>query len=201
MDGLPGPLKPLTLQLKEALKPSDDPILSHIPPVKEISDKHKWIVGALASGFRAKEVAAMFGVSEAVVYQVNIWDHPTLNYVKRQARDRVSQGIEDLALRFKYHATEALEKTVEIMRGQDVANARLAAKDIMDRAGYAPVKKVAEIRTEVPSAEFISAVEKMKASDEVKCQEAQWAWTEPEAGSKIQEQSGEPQGGGRVIDV
>lgn len=178
MSDLAGPLKPLFLNMPP------DPvraarIVSSTPRVKEISEKHKWIVGAMASGFSARDVAKMFDVTPEYAHEVNNWEDPILQRVRQAAYDRAAESIADLGQKFQFHAKEALDRTVTIMRGDDIPNARLAAKDIMDRAGYAPVKKVAEVRTEVPSAEFVAAVERMNNSEEVRKRQAEWAWQPP----------------------
>lgn len=178
MSDLAGPLKPLFLNLPEAIT-APEQVISRTPRVKEISDKHKWIVGAMASGFKAREVALMFDVTEQYAYEVNNWEHPVLDQVKKVARDRVTEGIEDLGNRIRFRAEEALDRTVQIMRSDDISNARLAAKDIMDRAGYGAVKKTAVVKTEVPSTEFVEAVNRMNEANEAASRSSEWEWKVP----------------------
>lgn len=190
MSDLPGPLKELALNLpwKASEASPEVPKLSHIPLPKEIKAKHKWIAGAVASGFKYKEVAAMFDVSEGYVAQIANWRHPALEVVRIEARKRMAEQVEDLSSRIAFHAEEALERTVEIMRQQtSISDARMAAKDIMDRAGYAPVKKVAQVSAQVPSDEFVQAVERMSASDEVRSRQSEWAWSPPTSANSAQE--------------
>ena len=180
MSDLAGPPKELKLNL-DLLPPQRDgePKISHIPNVDRISEQHKWIVGALASGFTQAEVAKMFDVSPSHVGQVATWRHPELDAVRISTQRRIADSVEDLTTRIAATAGEALSRTVEIMRGTDVANARLAAKDILDRAGYAPVKKTAAVTATVPSAEFVDAVQRMSAADEVARQRDEWAFKPP----------------------
>lgn len=179
MSDIAGPMKELKLNLPEVKPRGDGPVLTQIPTVLRISDKHKWIAATCAMGEKHTVVAEMFGVSAAEVGKIAIWDHPELEEVRQQVRNRMADNLNDLTDRIKFHAEEALETTVAIMRTGDTTNKRLAAKDIMDRAGYMPIKKSMEVHAQVPSEEFTAAVERMTNADMVRDQASNWAWKNP----------------------
>lgn len=165
MNGLPGPVKELQIVMDP---PAHRNGISSLPAVQEISAVHKLVVQAQEAGFTHPEIAGMVNLDPAYVSQICQWIHPELTQARHEARERLSRNLADISSRIQFHAGEALEKMVQHMRGPDINASRLAAKDIMDRAGYAPVKKVAQVSTQVPTEEFVNAVERMVAVDEIK---------------------------------
>lgn len=138
------------------------------------------------AGFTNQEIGQMFNLNPTYVSQIRNWDHPILKAAKQRARDRIAEATFDVSSRIQAYAGEALDRMVDHMRGPNGSEARLAAKDIMDRAGYAPVKKVAEVRATVPSEEFVAAVQKMGKTDQVASMRDQYAFRLPE-GQKVGE--------------
>lgn len=72
---------------------------------------------------------------------ITLNDARAVPYIKEAARN-VADGILDLNLRLKAHATEALDEIVDQMRNAErEAIRQKAAFGILDRAGYTPVQK------------------------------------------------------------
>lgn len=149
------------------------------PTVLEITPKHKYVVALSCRGYSNKEIGEMLGFDSKYVCNILSWEHPELDLVRQRVSDSMIEGLERLDAKFEVYAHEALNRQVQIMRGPDVTNARLASKDIMDRAGYSPIKKVAAVNTQVPSAEFVQAVDRMDKIVQVQEKKEEWSWKQP----------------------
>lgn len=116
--------------------------------VKELWEIHHEIVRRLALGERNRDIAKSLGLSEAMVsYTKNSGLIEEKVGIMRGAMDA---DTIDLGIRIQKIAPRALELLEEVMNKGTVLNKEVSAPKIittaerhMDRAGYAPVKRVA----------------------------------------------------------
>lgn len=108
--------------------------------IQHLWDVHHEIVRLLVTGMKNVEIAATLGVTEAMVsYTANSPIVKRQLELLRAARDLesvdVARKIQEIAL----DAVEVMEKHV---KSATESISLKAAQDILDRAGFAPVKKI-----------------------------------------------------------
>ena len=111
--------------------------------IQELWDYHREINRRLVSGQNQKDIARDMGITEAKVsYTKNSAVAQRDIGIMRGARDAISL---DISVQIREVAPEALEVLTDIMNGDDNPKSLRAkvAIDLLDRAGYAPPKKVA----------------------------------------------------------
>lgn len=102
------------------------------------------------AGFKNNEIAESLQIAVSTV-SIIVNDERAKPYILK-AQQRVADGILDLNLRLKAHATEALDEIVDQMRNaeKDIVRQK-AAFGILDRAGYTPIQKHTVIQApEIP---------------------------------------------------
>lgn len=172
MDSLPGPLKPLTFDWE---KPQPRMGLPASAP-KKLRPRIRLVLQLLESGLKQKEIARMTGYTETRISQIASLRDPRCLAIRKEARERMDETTIDVGARIRKMANEALSRQAEIMRQErDLGNARLASKFILEVAGYTPVKKQATLTANVPTEEFVKAVERMEVADEVRDRAKEWA--------------------------
>lgn len=170
MDSLPGPLKPLSFSWEKPQSRKAVPM-----EVPKLRPRIRLVLQLLESGLKQKEVARMTGYTESRVSQLASLRDPRFVAIRKEARERMDETVVDVGARIRKMANEALNRTADIMRqDKDLGNARLAAKFVLEVAGYSPVKKQATLTATVPTDEFVKAVERMDAADEVRSRASEW---------------------------
>lgn len=110
--------------------------------VKAIWNQHHEIMRLSLCGWKQADIARHLGVSEAMVtYTLNSEIVRKQMAIMRGARD--AEAL-DVAIEIKRLAPLALKRLEEVL-SDETAQARLrveVAKDLLDRAGYAPVKQI-----------------------------------------------------------
>ena len=80
---------------------------------------------------KGKELAAVLNVSEKTISQ---WKNKNTEF-----QDEYNALVRS---KIQYAATEALETQMKLLQSKNDMVAHLAAKDLMDRAGFNPVEKI-----------------------------------------------------------
>lgn len=204
MNDLPGPEKPLGLDPETKLNPnqlmeqfrarlrSQPEMPRRLRPVGaggsgaytgrsgeflkgRVRPRHEMVVMLQVCGWKNNEIAAAMGYTPARISVILNSKHPKLQQVRKDAVERVAKGTTDLQAKFALYAPDALNRMVDIMeQTADLANARLAARDILDRAGYSPVKKVAAMHTSVPLDQLAGALTQIEKANEAVMRQGEW---------------------------
>ena len=131
---------------KRVYKPETGPQYEASQDLKHLQEQHREILRRLVAGQRPKAIARVLGIDKNTVYRIK---GSTLgrNYLER-LHDKAEDNLSDMQNRFSDHAPLALAVIEEIVADEDndiSPSVRLnAAKDLLDRAGHAPIKQVEE---------------------------------------------------------
>lgn len=135
-------------------------------------------------GMPVKEIAAHFGVSQARISQIRRQDKyrkivapeenpytPTqakreMQIHERIVREEIVKRLDPVIALIKSQSLPAAEKIVERMKKSDSQTTELeAAKEILDRAGYVPEKKVTTRTIELSSDDAERMIEAIKYTE------------------------------------
>lgn len=142
---------------------------------KKVKERHKMVVMLHVTGWKNNEIAAAMGYTQGRVSIILSSKRPELQAVRAEAAQRVLDNTVDLQAKFALYAPDALDRMVEIMnQTEDVANARLAAKDVLDRAGYSPVKKTAHVEATVPFDQLAALLPQIEKANEAVLKEGEY---------------------------
>lgn len=203
MDRLPGPVKPLTLEFSKPIK-AGHKVGYQVP--QKLRPRLRLVFQLIETGLPPKDIAKMTGYSYNRVIQLANIKHPRFEALRAEIRRKVTDNIVDVSAKFKALADEALKRQVELMRQQDdKPTARLASKFILEVSGHSPVRKQINASIQVPTQEFIDAVQRMDKSDEVEERAHEWAFQPPvkevpppAAPKQLEASNDSPQGQGWV---
>lgn len=102
--------------------------------------RHKLAVLMHASGMRNKEVAEALGYTQSRVSV--ILNDPRARAVLETHAQELADSLQDVRLRLKYYANEALDEIIdEVRHAEDARVRQRAAFGILDRAGYSKIEK------------------------------------------------------------
>lgn len=107
---------------------------------KKLRERHKIAIRLQSCGMTNRQIAESLGYTESRV--CIILRDPRAEVFRAEASGLIADGLDDITLRLKHYAGEALSHVVELMRtsGSDTVSQR-SAFDILDRAGYNKVDK------------------------------------------------------------
>ena len=147
--------------------------IRHRRPARE---RHKIVHFLHASGWTNKAIAESMGYSPNQVSIILRSDHPELLEVAAKAREAVFQNSTDVMLRFRQESMKSVETLVLVRdQAEDMGQRRLAARDILDRAGYSVVHKQVNVNADIPVEALNKVVEGLEAADEVASRRKEWA--------------------------
>lgn len=142
---------------------------------KKVKDRHKMVVALSCAGWKNNEIALAMNYTQGRVSIILASKRPELVAVRNEMGQRVLDNTIDLQSKFALHAPDALDRMVAIMaQTDDVANARLAARDILDRAGYSPVKKTAHLNATVPVEALNATLSQIEKANEAVLREGEF---------------------------
>lgn len=175
MADLPGPEKPLDWAgLLQMEKSSKTPSRQLYTPAR-VRPRHRIAVMLHESGIRPKEIAQMLGYTEARVSVILNSHNVHLQAIREKFATQVADNCQDVITRLKLHAHEMVDIMLKHARNVDKGDlSRLAAKDILDRAGFAPVKKMFSLEGKLPEEDLKRAMDKIDEANEVVLNSAQW---------------------------
>jgi plasmid maintenance system antidote protein VapI len=143
---------------------------------KTIRPRQRMIVMLHEAGWKIKDIAKSLGYTEVRVNQIVNSKHPELLKIRSETAARVADNITDTQLRIKLYANEMLDVMVKHARDEtNAANSRMAARDILHMAGYAPVKKNLNVDVQVPGEELVKAASQIKEANEVAANYQMWS--------------------------
>lgn len=154
--------------------------------LKRIRPRHKMIVSMHMAGFTDVEIAHALGYTPSRVGMILRSTHPELAKVKKELADVVSRQMGDLVLRFRAESSKSLETLVDIRDDTEAPRSerRLSALAILDRAGYAPVRKQINLDTQVPFDEMRQVFGQIESANEVAIRRSEWEITDVPKESK-----------------
>jgi hypothetical protein len=118
-------------------------------------------------GWTNKEIAKQMGYTEGRVSIILNSQRPELAAVKRDVTERVVNQTVDLTAKIRMKAGDALDRMIELVDSRDEKIAVRASADILDRAGYAPVRKQLHGHTMVPVEELSGVLHQIQDANEV----------------------------------
>jgi hypothetical protein len=144
-------------------------------------ERHKMVVFLHCSGWKNNDIASAMGYKSAAQVSIIInSQHPELLALKDRAQEMVASATTDVMLRFRQEANKSVETLVQVRdQTADVSQRRLAARDILDRAGYAPVRKQINFNTAIPIEKLEAIVERVEEANDLELHRAKWAVTNP----------------------
>lgn len=161
---------------------------------KTIRPRQRMIVMLHEAGWKAKDIAKSLGYTEVRVNQIINSTHPELLKIRAETAARVADNITDTQLRIKMYANEMLDVMVQHARDTSNAqNSRMAARDILHMAGYAPIKKNLNVDVQVPGEELVKAASQIKEANEVAANYKAWAVNERDPNDHTQSGQGQVQ--------
>lgn len=143
-------------------------------------ERHKMVVYLHASGWKNTEIAKAMGYSTNQVSIIIQSKHPELLSIREEAQRRVLDSSTDLLLRFRQESVKSLEALI-VVRDQDtdVGQKRLAARDILDRAGYSVVHKQINLNADVPLQQLEGVLNRVQEAHDVENLHPEWEVTSP----------------------
>lgn len=143
-------------------------------------ERHKMVMFLHCAGWKNVDIAKAMGYSNQAVTTVIQSQHPELLAIKDRAQQLVESNTTDVLLRFRQEANKSVTTLVEV-RDQtgDIGQRRMAARDILDRAGYSVVKKQINFNSEIPIEKLEGIIEQIQDANEVENRKSQWAITNP----------------------
>lgn len=143
------------------------------------------VVMLAAAGWTNRQIAQSMGYTDARVSVILQSQHPELLAVRREAAQKVMDNTTDLMLRFRAEAPASLDLLVEVRDNKlpepaAPALRRLAARDILDRAGYSPIRKQINLDMQMPGEEVVRAAKQLASANEVAERRGEWTVHNPD---------------------
>ena len=144
--------------------------------LKKVRPRHRMIVQMHLAGWKDTEIAKELGYTPTRVAMILKSDNPELKRVREETGELVARHMGDLVLRFRAESAKSLDTLVEIRDKVDAPSSerRLSALAILDRAGYAPVRKQINLDTNVPLQELKGVIGQIESANEVAFRRAEW---------------------------
>lgn len=142
--------------------------------IKRVRDRHKLAVMLQVCGLTNNEIAANLGYTASRVSIILNSQKEELQQVRRDTVERVAERTVDLSTKIRLKAPEAFDKMVDLLESDNERIVLESAKDILDRAGYAPVKKQINAHVPVPMSELESTLDKINEANEVAMKHGDW---------------------------
>lgn len=138
------------------------------------------VVMLALSGHTNIEIAQAMGYTPGRVGTILASQHPELLKVREEAAARVMDHMTDPMLKFRSEVPKSIDALIEVrdqegVENPDLGQKRLAARDILDRAGYSPVRKQLTVNADLPPAQLEEALTRFEQAVENKQRHAEWA--------------------------
>lgn len=152
---------------------------------KGARERHKMVVMLAAAGWTGNQIAQSMGYTPARVSVILTSRHPDLLAVRKEAAQKVMDNTTDLMLRFRAESGKSLDVLVDIRDNKlsepaPPALRRLASRDILDRAGYSPIRKQINLDMQMPGEEVVRAAKQLAAANEVDARRSEWTVHNPD---------------------
>lgn len=144
-------------------------------------ERHKMVMFLHCAGWKNKDIADSMGYTANQVSIIIGSQHPELLAIKDRAQQLVETHSTDVMLRFRQESLKSVETLVQVRdKADDMGQRRLAARDILDRAGYAPVRKQINLNTAVPVERLEAIVGAVEEANDLERHRSKWAVTNPQ---------------------
>jgi hypothetical protein len=141
---------------------------------RRVRERHKMVVMLAVCGWRNDEIARAMQYTPSRISVILNSHHPELLRVRDETANRIANSTVDLTAKIRLAAGPALDKMIALVDSQDENVARQSAKDILDRAGYAPVKKQLNVDAQVPMEELTGVLDRIQEANDVVLQRDNW---------------------------
>lgn len=184
MSEIAGPMKPLltsatripkdmvALALSSAQRVQTGTTETHPDP--KVRERHKMIVMLSIAGWKNDEIAKELGYSTTRVSVILRSTNPELVALRDQAAERIMENVIDVGSKIQLSAHSAFQVMFDLLKSSDEATKRLAAKDLLDRAGFAPIRKNINLDAKVPAEDLAGLLPKIVEANEVVAMSGQW---------------------------
>lgn len=143
-------------------------------------ERHKMVIFLHCAGWKNNDIAKAMGYTANQVSIIISSQHPELLALRDKAQQLVETNTTDVLLRFRQEANKSVDALIAVRdQDKDLANKRLAARDILDRAGYSVVKKQINFNTAIPAEKLESIIERVEEANDIEHQRAKFAVTNP----------------------
>lgn len=185
MSDLPGPEKPppVALPALQLIPPellagavgrSDIPAQSAPIRKHRLSQRQKMVLMLAACGWRGNEIARELGYTPARVSVILNSQRSDITEYRNRFELQVAENTLDVNLKLKLAAPAATQTMINLMASNDERVRALAAKDILDRAGYAPIRKQLNVDMPVPVEEISRVLGELNKNHEVLMRRDEW---------------------------
>lgn len=172
LSDLPGPAIPLVLEGVE-VHTSDAP-LSVLKPktgngngnhIKDLRPRVRMVIMLSENGYRNIDIARALGYTQSRVSTLVNSRNPRIEAFKRNFALSISERLEDVPAKLQAASPPAVDALIMVMKSDDLGQKRQAARDILDRAGYSPVKKQLIVNAPMPTELMHKLVETIEDSN------------------------------------
>lgn len=183
MSDIAGPVKDLDLgtRIPRALVPTQAGPHTGAPMrefgngrVVKVRPKHRLVIALAMAGWKNNEIARHLGYSSSRVCNILQSHNPEILAIKAELQDKITNNVLDVNSTIRLAAPRAIVKMIELMEHPDPQVARLSAKDILDRAGFTPVKKQVNLEGNIPIEQMGQVLGRINSANEVVLRQSEW---------------------------
>jgi hypothetical protein len=134
------------------------------------------------AGWKAKDIANATGYTQSRVGIILNSRHPELLELREKFASQVAENALDVNSRLRLYANEMLTIMVGHARNdKEHQLSRLAARDILQMAGFTPVKKIFQANANIPVEDLKRLVSNIQDANEVVLKAEEWRVKDPAA--------------------
>jgi hypothetical protein len=137
-----------------------------VAPLQNLRTRHRQVAWMELLGYGRKEIAAKLDMDPVRVCQIQ--REPLYQGYLNQLIGDMEDQVVDVRKRIQQAAGPAIEKVINLIHSEDDKLALKAAQDVLDRAGYAPVKQTVmkEETTRIERGEIVEVQQRWRAAFE-----------------------------------
>jgi len=154
MADLPGPMRKLPWEKlldMESAPPTASQVAGR-PKNGRLRARHRIAITLQENGWRNKDIARALGYTESRISIILRSGNAKLRTFRNEIAQRVADHMSDTSSRITLYANEMLTRLVDHARQEERPElSRLAARDILQMAGFTPIKKQFNLHANVPA--------------------------------------------------
>lgn len=148
---------------------------------KSTRPRHRMIVMMAEAGWTNNDIAGALGYTAGRVSIIVKSRNPELLQLRVGFAQTVADNIVDVQSRLKLYANEMVTRMVDHARqSTDIAQSRLAARDILHMAGFAPIKKQLTLQATAPVEELKGVIGDIMKANQAAEKAVEYIIQEPE---------------------
>ncbi len=175
MSELPGPMRQLPWEKlldMESAPPTASQVAGR-PKNGRLRARHRIAVTLAENGWRNKEIAKALGYTESRISTILRSGNAKLRVFRNEIAQRVADNMTDVSSRITLYANEMLTRLVDHARQDERPElSRLASRDILQMAGFTPIKKQFNLNATVPIDQLDRVVPEIYKANEAAMQAA-----------------------------